>query len=43
MRATPITPGHAYRVTCRGHFPLTVLATHPCTAINLAMEIYFNV
>lgn len=41
MSATPITPGRAYRVTFRGHV-LTILADHPCQAINRALEIYFK-
>jgi hypothetical protein len=43
MKATPISPGSCYRVTCRGHHPITVLADHPCTAINQVLEIYFHV
>lgn len=35
MKATPITPGRAYRVTAPG-FDLIVLTTNPMKAIRIA-------
>jgi len=37
MIATPILPGHTYRVSYQGQ-TFTVLAAHPCDAIVIALE-----
>lgn len=38
MSATPITPGHLYRVRGSG-LDLAVLAAHPCDALCIAIDL----
>ncbi len=39
MRASPLVPGRAYRVCCQQQ-AFVVLATNPCEAIVIALDVF---